>query len=300
MIQGSVWDRRKHSGRKEDYCKKTENKKDYTKIKLAVYGALTLLLILVAVFAPYITPYDPYEQDLGNALLAPCREYLLGTDRYGRDMLSRVIMGARSSISSAVLLVVIITVAGSIVGILCGYCQGKLDSFLMRLSDIFLAFPGMVFAIAAASVMSGGIMNAVAALAFISWPKYARIARSQVLTIKNAPYISAARLAGSGTGKIILKHIVPNIAGPVIVTAVLDIGTMMMEIAGLSFLGLGATPPTAEWGSMMSNGRSMLQTSPWVILAPGCAIFLTVMVFNLLGDTVRDILDPRQSRRNRS
>ncbi|HIX38063.1 MAG TPA: ABC transporter permease [Candidatus Blautia pullistercoris] len=275
-------------------------KKDYTKIKLAVYGALTLLLILVAVFAPYITPYDPYEQDLGNALLAPCREYLLGTDRYGRDMLSRVIIGARSSISSAVLLVVIITVAGSIVGILCGYCQGKLDSFLMRLSDIFLAFPGMVFAIAAASVMSGGIMNAVAALAFISWPKYARIARSQVLTIKNAPYISAARLAGSGTGKIILKHIVPNIAGPVIVTAVLDIGTMMMEIAGLSFLGLGATPPTAEWGSMMSNGRSMLQTSPWVILAPGCAIFLTVMVFNLLGDTVRDILDPRQSRRNRS
>ena len=280
--------------------RKQKIKKDYTKIKLAVYGALTLLLILVAVFAPYITPYDPYEQDLGNALLAPCREYLLGTDRYGRDMLSRVIMGARSSIYSAVLLVVIITVAGSIVGILCGYCQGKLDSFLMRLSDIFLAFPGMVFAIAAASVMSGGIMNAVAALAFISWPKYARIARSQVLTIKNAPYISAARLAGSGTGKIILKHIVPNIAGPVIVTAVLDIGTMMMEIAGLSFLGLGATPPTAEWGSMMSNGRSMLQTSPWVILAPGCAIFLTVMVFNLLGDTVRDILDPRQSRRNRS
>ena len=280
--------------------RKQKIKKDYTKIKLAVYGALTLLLILVAVFAPYITPYDPYEQDLGNALLAPCREYLLGTDRYGRDMLSRVIMGARSSISSAVLLVVIITVAGSIVGILCGYCQGKLDSFLMRLSDIFLAFPGMVFAIAAASVMSGGIMNAVAALAFISWPKYARIARSQVLTIKNAPYISAARLAGSGTGKIILKHIVPNIAGPVIVTAVLDIGTMMMEIAGLSFLGLGATPPTAEWGSMMSNGRSMLQTYPWVILAPGCAIFLTVMVFNLLGDTVRDILDPRQSRRNRS
>ena len=280
--------------------RKQKIKKDYTKIKLAVYGALTLLLILVAVFAPYITPYDPYEQDLGNALLAPCREYLLGTDRYGRDMLSRVIMGARSSISSAVLLVVIITVAGSIVGILCGYCQGKLDSFLMRLSDIFLAFPGMVFAIAAASVMSGGIMNAVAALAFISWPKYARIARSQVLTIKNAPYISAARLAGSGTGKIILKHIVPNIAGPVIVTAVLDIGTMMMEIAGLSFLGLGATPPTAECGSMMSNGRSMLQTSPWVILAPGCAIFLTVMVFNLLGDTVRYILDPRQSRRNRS
>ena len=277
--------------------RKQKIKKDYTKIKLAVYGALTLLLILVAVFAPYITPYDPYEQDLGNALLAPCREYLLGTDRYGRDMLSRVIMGARSSISSAVLLVVIITVAGSIVGILCGYCQGKLDSFLMRLSDIFLAFPGMVFAIAAASVMSGGIMNAVAALAFISWPKYARIARSQVLTIKNAPYISAARLAGSGTGKIILKHIVPNIAGPVIVTAVLDIGTMMMEIAALSFLGLGAKPPTAEWGSMMSEGRSMLQTYPWTVLTPGIAIFISVVLFNLLGDTIRDYVDPSNGSR---
>lgn len=284
-------------GEKKITVRKQKIRKNYTKIKLAVYGALTLLLILIAVFAPYITPYDPYEQDLSKALLAPCREYLLGTDRYGRDMLSRVIMGARSSIFSAVILVVIITVTGSIVGILCGYRGGKLDSFLMRISDIFLAFPGMVFAIAVASVMSGGIMNAVVALAFISWPKYARIVRSQVLTIKNAPYISAARLAGSGTGKIILKHIVPNIAGPVIVTAVLDIGTMMMEIAGLSFLGLGATPPTAEWGSMMSNGRSMLQTSPWVILAPGCAIFLTVMVFNLLGDTVRDVLDPRQNRR---
>lgn len=279
--------------------RKQKIRKDHTKIKLAVYGALTLLIILIAVLAPYITPYDPYEQDLSKALLAPGREYLLGTDRYGRDMLSRVIMGARSSISSALILVAVITITGSIVGILCGYRGGKLDSFLMRISDIFLAFPGMVFAIAAASVMSGGIMNAVAALAFISWPKYARIARSQVLSIKSAPYISAARLAGSGPLKIMLKHIVPNIAGSVVVTAVLDIGTMMMEIAGLSFLGLGAAPPTAEWGSMMSNGRSMLQTSPWVILAPGCAIFLTVMVFNLLGDTVRDVLDPRQNRRDR-
>ena len=140
-------------------------------------------------------------------------------------------------------------------------------------------------------------MNAVAALASISWPKFARIARSQVMTVKTAPYIAAAKLAGSGAFKIVFRHILPNIAGPIIVTAVLDIGTMMMEIAGLSFLGLGAKPPIAEWGSMMSNGRSMLQTSPWVILAPGFAIFITVMLFNLLGDTVRDVLDPRQSVR---
>ncbi len=279
--------------------RKQKAPKDRTKLKLAVYGTLTILIILIAVFAPYITPYDPYKQDLGNALLPPCREYLLGTDRYGRDMLSRVIMGARYSVSSAVLLVVIITFAGSAVGTICGYHGGKLDAFLMRVSDIFLAFPGMVFAIAAASVMKGGILNAVVALGFISWPKYARIARSQVMAIKNAPYIDAARLAGSGPLKIILKHIIPNIAGPVLVTAVLDIGTMVMEIAGLSFLGLGAVPLTPEWGSMMSNGRSMLQTSPWVILAPGCGIFITVMVFNLLGDTVRDVLDPRQRKRRK-
>ena len=267
------------------------------KLKLILWGALALLILLTAAFAPYIAPHDPYEQDLGRALWAPCREYLLGTDRYGRDMLSRVIMGARTSVFSAVLLVLITTLTGSIAGTICGYHGGKLDTFLMRVSDVFLAFPGMVFAIAAASVLKGGLFGAVAALALISWPKYARIVRSQVMAIKNAPYMEAARLAGSGTVKIIFRHMLPNIAGPVVTTAVLDMGTMMMEIAGLSFLGLGAAPPAAEWGSMMSNGRSMLQTSPWVILAPGCAIFLTVMIFNLLGDTVRDLLDPRQRKK---
>ena len=270
--------------------------KDYTKQKMLVFGVLAGMVILIALFAPYLTQYDPYEQDLGNALLPPGKEHLLGTDRYGRDMLSRVMVGAQSTIFSALLLVVVITVTGSMIGIICGYHGGKLDVFLMRLSDVFLAFPGMVFAIAVASVMSGGIFNAVVALACISWPKYARITRSQVMAIKNMPYIEAAKLSGSGTLKIIRKHILPNIAGAIVVTAVLDIGTRIMEIAGLSFLGLGATPPTAEWGSMMSNGRSMLQTSPWVILAPGTAIFLTVMIFNLAGDTMRDILDPRQRK----
>lgn len=268
--------------------------KDHTKLKMIVFGLLVLAVILTAAFAPYLTPYDPYEQDLGNALLPPGEAHLLGTDRYGRDMLSRVIMGSQSTIFSALLLVAVITVIGSAVGIICGWKGGKLDAFLMRVSDIFLAFPGMVFAIAVASVMNGGVMNAAVALACISWPKYARITRSQVMMIKHMPYMEAAKLSGSGTFKMIGKHVVPNIAGPVVVTAVLDIGTMIMEIAGLSFLGLGAAPPTAEWGSMMSSGRSMLQTSPWVILAPGCAIFLTVVIFNLAGDTVRDVLDPRE------
>ncbi|MDD3219066.1 MAG: ABC transporter permease [Lachnospiraceae bacterium] len=269
--------------------------KDYTKVKLIILLILLGLLLLAAAFASKVSPFDPYEQDLGSALQEPGDAHIFGTDRYGRDMLSRVIMGSQTTIFSALLLVCIITVVGTVVGIFCGYYGGKLDAVLMRISDIFLAFPGMVFAIAVAGVLSGGLSNAVVALACISWPKFARLARSQVMTVKDAPYIAAAKLAGSGTVKIMIKHILPNIAGAIIVTAVLDIGTMIMELAGLSFLGLGATPPTAEWGSMMSNGRSMLQTCPWVVLAPGFAIFITVVLFNLLGDTVRDVLDPRNS-----
>lgn len=273
--------------------------KDYVKLKCIILSVLVGILLLSAIFAPYIVPYDPYAQDLNNALLPPGGEHLLGTDRYGRDMLSRVIMGGQTTIFSALLLVVIIMAVGTAVGVCCGYHGGKLDAVMMRISDIFLAFPGMVFAIAVAGVTGGGVMNAVIALACISWPKFARIARSQVMSVKEAPFIHAAKLAGSGTWKIIWKHILPNIAGPILITGVLDIGTMMMEIAGLSFLGLGAVPPIAEWGSMMSNGRSMLQLSPWVILAPGCAIFITVMLFNLLGDTVRDVLDPRRANKNK-
>ena len=196
--------------------------KSHTKQKLFFFGGLAIAVLLVAAFAPYLTPYDPYEQDLSKALLPPGNGHLLGTDRYGRDMLSRVIMGSQTTIFSALLLVVIITIAGGAVGIFCGWHGGKLDAFLMRVSDIFLAFPGMVFAIAVASVLSGGVINAVVALACISWPKYARITRSQVMMIKHLPYISAAKLSGSGTWKIVWKHIVPNIAGPVIVTAVLE------------------------------------------------------------------------------
>lgn len=273
-------------------------KKERIQIKLAVFLGLVFLLLMVAACAGQLVPYDPYAQDLMEALKPPSASHLLGTDRYGRDMLSRVLMGAQTTIFSALLLVAMITMVGTMVGVFCGYKGGKVDAVIMRISDVFLAFPGMVFAIAVAGVLGGGIINAVLALAFISWPKFARIARGQVLSIRNMPYIDAARLSGSQPMQIIFKHILPNIIGPVLVTATLDIGTMMMELAGLSFLGLGAMPPIAEWGSMMSDGRSMLQTAPWVILAPGFAIFVTVMLFNLLGDTVRDVLDPRKKKRN--
>jgi len=265
-----------------------------TEKKLAVFTAFAAMVFLIALFAPYLTPYDPDAQDLSQALMAPCQEHMMGTDRFGRDMLSRVIMGTRSSVFSVLALVEAVAASGTAIGVYCGYFGGKADTVVMRFADICLAFPGMVFAIAIAGVMGGGITNAVLALAVISWPKYARLARGQVLSMQNSTYIQAAQMSGSGPWKVILRHILPNILGAIFVTAVLDIGTMMMEIAGLSFLGLGAMPPTAEWGSMMSNGRSMIQTSPWVILAPGCAIFITVMIFNLLGDTIRDYLDPRR------
>lgn len=259
---------------------------------------MTILLLIVAAFALYLVPYDPYKQDLTNALVKPNAQHPFGTDRYGRDMLSRIIMGSQTTIFSALILVLIITIVGTFIGLICGYYGGKLDTILMRISDVFLAFPSMVFAIAVAGVLSGGLINAIIALACISWPKFARLTRSQVMIIKNMPYISAAKLSGSGTIKIMIKHILPNISSTIIVTAILDIGTIIMELAGLSFLGLGATPPTAEWGSMMSNDRSMMQTYPWLILSPGFAIFITVVLFNLLGDTVRDLLDPHNSKRN--
>lgn len=256
---------------------------------LIIWLIFALLIVLIAVLADVIVPYDPYEQDLSATLMPPDSHHLLGTDQYGRDMLSRVIKGAGISLSSSCALVVIITLTGCIAGIISGYYGGIIDSIIMRLSDIFLAFPGLVFAIAVASVMSGGLVSAVIALALISWPKYARIARAEVLAIKNEPYIQVARMSGLNTIRILIKHIIPNIADMIIVTAVLDIGNMMMEIAGLSFLGLGAEPPLAEWGLMVSQGRSFMQTAPWVVIAPGLAIFITVLVFNMLGDTLSDI-----------
>ena len=240
-----------------------------------------------------IVPYDPYAQDMSKSLLPPSAEHWMGTDRYGRDMFSRVVVGAQTSIFSTLALVGVISVFGTAVGTLCGYYGGAMDSVVMRISDVCLAFPGLVFALAIAAMLGGGVGNAVLALAVISWPKYARVARSQTLALKSSGFVAAARLSGDSSMQMILRHILPNILGSILVTAMLDIGTMMMELAGLSFLNLGAQPPTAEWGNMMSGGRSMLQTYPWLVLSPGFAIFLSVVIFNLLGDTVRDYMNQR-------
>lgn len=276
---------------------RTQNiQKNNLKRRLYFFSFLAITLIICSLFSEYLCPYDPYLQDLSIAKAPPSAEHLLGTDRYGRDMLSRVIIGSQTSIFSTLLLVSFITIFGTVIGVICAWNGKTVDNILMRISDMFLAFPGLVFALAVAAVLGGGVQNAVIALAVISWSKFARVARSQTLVQKESVYLRAAKLSGSSTGKLIFKHILPNISGPILVTAVLDIGTMMMELAGLSFLGLGAKPPVAEWGSMMSDTRNLLTTHPWVTMAPGIAIFISVMVFNLLGDSVRDWLDPRNSR----
>ena len=277
--------------------RKQKLRKNHIKAKLIFFIALAAGLLLAAVFARQLCSYDPYAQDLLSAQQPPSWQHILGTDRYGRDMFSRVLMGSTTSIFATLVLVAVITVTGTAIGIICGWMGGKVDTVLMRISDLFLAFPSLVFALAVAGVLGGGVQNAIIALAAIGWPKFARLARGLTLAQKDAPYLMAARLSGSNTAKLLVKHILPNIAGTILVTAVLDIGTMMMELAGLSFLGLGVKPPMAEWGSMISDGRVMLQTAPWMVLAPGGAIFATVMIFNLLGDTIRDYMDPKQRRK---
>ena len=263
-------------------------RRGHTKLRLCVFLGLVIILMLTALLSEQLAPYDPYEQNLDEALQPPSARHIMGTDRHGRDMFSRVLVGGKTSIYATLALVAVISVFGTVAGTLCGYYGGKADSVVMRISDVCLAFPGLVFAMAVAALLGGGISNAVLALAVISWPKYARVARSQTLALKSSSFIHAARLSGGSSGRIIV--------GPILVTAMLDIGTMMMELAGLSFLGLGAKPPAAEWGNMMSSGRSMLQMYPWIVLSPGIGIFISVVLFNLLGDTVRDYLDPRNSR----
>lgn len=269
-------------------------KKNHTKTKLIFLISVAALLMLVALFSDKFCMYDPYAQDLSLSQLPPSINHILGTDRYGRDMFSRVVAGSRISIYGTLFIVFATVFFGTAIGILCGMKGGAFDSVLMRISDLFLAFPSLVFALAVAGVLGGGIQNAVIALVVISWPKFARLARGLTLSEKSSSYIKAAKLSGSSTAKILFKHILPNISGPILVTAVLDIGVIMMELAGLSFLGLGVKPPMAEWGSMINEGRSMLQVAPWMALAPGGAIFITVMIFNLMGDTLRDYLDPKE------
>lgn len=259
-----------------------------------ICGILAVVIVLIALFAPWIAPHDPYEAIMKNSLKPPTAEYPCGTDQLGRCELSRIIYGTRASLQMTVTLVVIVFTVGTLLGMIAGYFGGAVDAVIMRFSDMMIAFPGMVLAIAVAGMLGPSLFNTVIALAVVSWTKYARLSRSLVLKIKNSQYISAAVVTGAKTGHIFGSYLAPNIIPTMVVTAAMDVGTMMLELAALSFLGLGAQPPTPEWGLMLNEGRQYLQTAPWLMLFPGIAIFMVVSVFNLMGDGLRDILDPRQ------
>ncbi len=260
------------------------------------YTVLVILVILVAIFAPYLAPQDPMEGNMKNVLQTPSAEHLLGTDKLGRDTLSRIICGTQVSLFMTVCLVVLLALLGIIVGVLSGYFGGKVEMVLMRLADMMLAFPGVVLAIAIAGILGGSVVNTILALLAVGWAKYARLVRSLVIKLRHSDFIMAAKVNGTRTRDILWRHILPNIMPMVVITGAMDIGTMMMEIAGLSFLGFGAQPPTPEWGLMLNEGRQYIQTAPWLMMYPGLAIFIVVAIFNLWGDSLRDVLDPRQDK----
>lgn len=255
---------------------------------------MVFALLLIALAAPVLAPYDPLEAVMKDANLEPSLQHLFGTDKLGRDVLSRILYGASYSLSSVLALVTMIFVVGSTLGILAGYFGGKVDIVIMRIADMMISFPGMILAIAIAGIMGGSLINAMFALLVVTWTKYARLARSMVLKIKKRDFVEAAIVNGGTPAHILWTHIVPNILPMMVITAAADIGAMMMELAGLSFLGFGSQPPAPEWGLMLNEGRIQLQTAPWLMFFPGLAIFITVVIFNLWGDALRDVLDPRQ------
>lgn len=259
----------------------------------AVTSVLVLCLLLIAIAAPVIAPYDPTHAVMKDAFLEPGAQHLFGTDKLGRDCFSRVLYGARASLTGVLVLVASVFVVGTTMGVVSGYFGGKVDMVIMRISDMMISFPGMILAIAIAGIMGGSLVNAVFALTIVSWTKYARLSRSMVLKVKRRDFVEAAIVNGGTSPHILWVHILPNILPMMVITAAADIGALMMELAGLSFLGFGSQPPAPEWGLMLNEGRQQLQTAPWLMFFPGLAIFVTVVVFNLWGDNLRDVLDPR-------
>ena len=262
---------------------------------MAMFGlGILILLLLVAIFAPLLSPHDPFEQDLGNRLQPIGSEsHILGTDSLGRDILSRLIYGSRITLYIVALVALIAPVAGLLIGTVAGYLGGLADAVLMRITDIFLAFPRLVLALAFVAALGAGIENAVLAISLTAWPPYARIARAETLTIRSADYINAIRLQGARPLRIITKHIWPLCISSLIGRVTLDMAGIILAAAGLGFLGLGAQPPSPEWGAMISEGRRFILDYWWVATMPGLAIFTVSLAFNLLGDGLRDVLDPK-------
>jgi peptide/nickel transport system permease protein len=256
---------------------------------IALFGACALL-------APILAPYDPLVQDLGSRLRPPSSEHWLGTDSLGRDIASRILYGARISLIIGVVVVTSAGVVGTAIGLVAGYVGGLVDEALMRLTEIFLAFPALILAMAIAGALGPSLTNAIIAIAAVTWAVYARLVRGQILSLRQREFVEAARAIGASRTRIVVRHLLPNALAPLMIQASFDLGSSIIAAAGLSFIGFGAQPPTPEWGVMISEGRNYISTQPWLSLFPGLAILLAVGSFNLLGDGLRDAFDPRFSR----
>lgn len=265
---------------------------------LALAGVtIALMWLVVAVFAPLVAPYGPLAQDF-TAFQGPSGPHPFGTDELGRDVLSRVIYGARLSLPLALLLVSISATLGSLVGATAGYFRGIADGVVMRVTDLVFAFPAIILAMVVTAVLGRGVRNAVLAIVIVSWPSYARVVRGLVLSIGDSEYVQSSRLLGVSSRSALLREVLPNVAGPVLVLATLDLGTAILLLSGLSFLGLGQQPPDPEWGAMVSTGTQYFQYW-WMGTFPGLAIFTAVIAFNFLGDSLRDVFDPRTAQEGR-
>jgi peptide/nickel transport system permease protein len=261
---------------------------------MVVGTSIIVFLLLVTAVAPLLATHDPYEQILPDRLLPPSAQHYFGTDNLGRDIYSRVVYGSRVTLTIVLLVAVISTPLGLVIGVLAGYFGGALDEILMRLSDVFLAFPKLILAIAFAAALGPGVENAIVAISVANWPSYARLARAETLSVRNNDYIQVIRSMGASNLRIMVGHITPMCLSSIIVRLSLDMGTIILTAAGLGFLGLGAQPPVPEWGLMVSDGRQFLVDQWWVSTLPGFAILIVVMGFNLMGDGFRDLLDPHQ------
>jgi peptide/nickel transport system permease protein len=257
--------------------------------------ALTIIatFAVCAILAPILAPYDPLAQTLGSRLEPPSAEHWLGTDQLGRDIASRLLYGARISLVIGVVVVALAGLFGTFVGLVAGYAGGLADEALMRLTEVFLAFPPLILAMAIAGALGPSLTNAIIAIAAVTWAVYARLARGQVLSLRRREYVEAARSIGASRTRVLARHLLPNAIAPLLIQASFDMGAAIIAAAGLSFIGFGAQPPTPEWGVMISEGRNFISTQPWLSLFPGLAIMLAVGAFNVLGDGLRDVLDPR-------
>ncbi len=268
------------------------------RMPLTIIGlTLVFMFIFVSLFGGFIKPYDPYKLDLSNALKPPSFKHPFGTDEYGRDILSRVLVGSWISFEVSVITLSIAVSLGIVIGLISGYFGGLIDETLMRITDIFLAFPGLVLAMAFSVALGTGLKSVMIALAIVWWPSYSRVVRGQVLSVKENLYVEAAKAIGLSNFTIMFKHILPNILSPVLVLATLDMGGVILTAAALSFIGLGAQPPTPEWGRLIADGQPYFPEYWWYVFFPGMAIFFTVLGFNLVGDGITEALDPRLRRK---